>query len=330
MRTTKTTLLATGRYLPEREVTNAGLGALFPASRLPLIEQKTGIRSRRHAAPEEATSDLAFKAAIPALLRAGIQAKDLDVIIVATSSPDRLIPATATRVQQLLGASSAYAFDLNAVCTGSLYALNVAAALIDSGRAANVLVITADTYSRFLNPKDFSTYPYFGDGAGAVLLGRSTAGGAPEMQECILHADGAGFDTIQIAGGGARLPWNRLSNENDAFFSMNGRDVFEFAVSRGSEVVGELLAAAKLKPDDVSAVITHQANINIVDRIAVNTAIPRSRFFVNLDKYGNTAGASIFIALDEWLAAGGGRPGDQLILVGFGGGLTWGACRFSF
>ena len=327
---TKTTILASGSYLPGHVVDNRDLASLFPSSRLPMIEQKTGIRSRRHAAADEATSDLAFKAALPCLSQAGIPVADLDVIIVATSSPDRLIPATAARVQQLLGAAQAYAFDLNAVCTGSLYALNVAAGLIDSGRARTVLVIASDTYSRFLNPKDFSTYPYFGDGAGAVLLGQAQSGQAAGFHECILHADGTGFDTIQIAGGGARLPAPLIRNESDAYFSMNGRDVFEFAVKRGSEVLGELLTKSALKPADISAVITHQANINIIDQIAVKTGIPRQKFFVNLDKYGNTAGASILIALDEWLRSGGGASGDQLLLVGFGGGLTWGACRFSF
>lgn len=315
-------IAATGSYVPEEVVLNADL-AQFPAEALPLIEQKTGVKARRRAAASQCTSDLAILAAERCLAKSAITADQIDGIILATSSPDRIQPATAVSVQHAIGAGRAFAFDLNSVCSGAIYALQVARSMIESGQCGNVLVLASEVYSRFLNPKDFATFPYFGDGAGAVLLqaGEGVAG----IQNCLLRTDGAGADVIQVPGGGSRMPSYQLGKPADAYFRMNGKQVYEFAVTRGSEVVLELLNKAGLGADAVRLIVAHQANINIIQELSLRTGISRDRFFVNLDRYGNTAAASVPIALDEALAQGLARVGDRVVLVGFGGGLSWGA-----
>jgi 3-oxoacyl-[acyl-carrier-protein] synthase-3 len=321
-------LAGTGSYLPQKRVLNSELSQ-FPLGAIPLIEVKTGVKSRHFADPSEATSDLAAKAASACLKDAGVSVADVDGIILATSSPDRSIPATATRVQMLLGATSAFACDVNAVCSGAVYAIHLADGLIRSGMNRTVLVIAAEIYSRILNPKDFSTYPYFGDGAGAVLLTGSEKEDGPRVLRTILKADGAGSDLIQVPAGGTMMPYSALSTPNQIFFAMNGRAVFEFAVSKGAAVIEEMLQAADLKRTQIAHVILHQANINIVNRIAELTNISRERFYVNLDEIGNTAGASVLIALDQLRKSGKSRAGDLAVVVAFGGGLSWGCSLVS-
>lgn len=315
-------IVSTGSYLPENVVGNDDLKQ-FPAATLPLIEQKTGVKTRRHAAPGQCTSDLAAEAGARCLEAAGMAAADLDAIILATSSPDRIQPATATRVQTRLGAARAYAFDVNSVCTGGIYALHVGDALISSGLARRVLVIASEVYSRYLNPRDFSTYPYFGDGAGAVLLGAD--GGAAEIVAAELHSDGGGADVIQVPGGGTMLPFAKMSTPAEAFFRMVGREVYEFAVTRGTEVIRNLLCTAGVSVDAVNAFVLHQANINIIRNIASNLGTPNDRFVINLDRYGNTAAASVLIALDECMRSGCNPSGGYVVMAAFGGGLSWGA-----
>lgn len=314
-------VVGTGSYLPEKVVRNEDLKQ-FPAPSIALIAEKTGVRERRHAAEGESTSDLAARAGLAALANGKLNPADLDCIVLATSSPDRFQPATATRVQQLLGATRAFAFDVNSVCTGGVYALAIADSFIKSGFCRNALVIAAEVYSRFLNPQDISTYPYFGDGAGAVLLNATDTG--PGIIRTILKADGGGADVIQVPGGGSMKPF-AACNPQDLFFKMKGREVFQFATTKGSEVIEELLSSAGLARESVACVITHQANINIIAELSQRLSIPREKFFVNLDRYGNTAGASVFIALDEALASGAAKSGDHLVLAAFGGGLSWGA-----
>jgi 3-oxoacyl-[acyl-carrier-protein] synthase-3 len=316
-------ILSTGAYLPERRVPNEAL-THFPAASLPLVAQKTGVKARHYAAEGQFTSDLAAAAARNCLGTAGIGAAGVHAIILATSSPDRLHPATATRVQELIGATGAFAFDVNSVCSGAIYAIHLARALIGSGMSDSVLVIGAEIYSRFLNPKDFSTYPYFGDGAGALLLGPVDDGGGGILHS-ICRSDGSGADTIQVPAGGTMLPVATLADPDDAFFRMRGRQVYDFAVQKGSEVVRELLDAARTPISDVAKIIPHQANVNILREQAARLGIEPERFFVNLDRVGNTAAASIPIALDEAVKSGAVRPGDLIVLVGFGGGLSWGA-----
>lgn len=316
-------LIATGACVPERVVQNADL-TQFPSGALHLIEAKTGIKARRHAAADECASDLAIVAARQCLERAGFAADRLDAILVATSSPDRIQPATATRVQHAIGATSAFAFDINAVCSGAVYGMCLADSLIRAGTCRSVLVIGAEVYSKFLNPADFSTFPYFGDGAGAALF-CADADERFGVLESVLHSDGAGADLVQIPAGGARLHATRVENDKDCFFQMDGKAVYSFATSKAPAVVTELLAKAGVERDAVRFVITHQANLNIIREIASKVGIDFGRFITNLDRYGNTAAASILLALDELYESGAVHDGDLLVTVGFGGGLAWGA-----
>jgi len=251
---------ATGSYLPTREIRNQDLKQ-FPASAQALIQEKTGILARRYAADDECTSDLAAQAGRACLLMAGCQPEEVQAIIVATSSPDRMQPSTAARAQHVLGAKNAFAFDVNSVCTGAIYALELGNALVKSGRVTNVLILAAEVYSRILNPSDFSTCPYFGDGAGAALLEASERSGG--ILHTILKTDGSGHDVIQVPAGGTMRPYAKMASPKEQYFTMKGREVYDFAVSRGAEVIVELLAALGLSTDEVSHVIPHQANINI-------------------------------------------------------------------
>jgi 3-oxoacyl-[acyl-carrier-protein] synthase-3 len=324
MKPVKSKLLATGCYLPAKLVRNEDLTQFSPAV-ISLIAEKTGVRERRHASEGENTSDLATHAARAALAKAQFDPAKLQCIILATSSPDRIHPATATRLQHAIGASNAFAFDVNSVCSGGLYAVAVGDAFIRSGFCENTLVVASEIYSRFLNPEDVSTYPYFGDGAGAVLLSGSEDGGG--IEKILLRSDGAGANMIQVPGGGTMKPLSACTAQ-DMFFRMRGREVFHFAVTKGAEVIQELLASSRLEKESVACFITHQANINIVRELSQRLKIPIGKFYVNLDRYGNTAAASTFIALDEALATGAARPGDYVVLAVFGGGLSWGAGLF--
>jgi 3-oxoacyl-[acyl-carrier-protein] synthase-3 len=320
------TIVASGVYLPSREVTNSEL-TMFPPESLPLIEQKTGIRARRHADDGQVTSDLAAEAGRDCLGHAGVNPDQVDAIILATSSPDRLLSATAARVQHLLGANHAFAFDINSVCSGAVFAIDIADAWLRVGRCRRILVIAAEIYSRFLNPKDFSTYPYFGDGAGAVLMEQS-ADNHRGLIGRALFTDGTGYDLIRIPAGGSACPASRIKRETDAYFTMSGRDVFAFATQRGPEAIHAALEKANVRPGEVRWVVLHQANINIINEIAQRSGIPRSRFFVNLQRLGNTAGASVLIALHELRESGELSAGDIVVVAGFGGGLSWGAVVF--
>jgi 3-oxoacyl-[acyl-carrier-protein] synthase III len=318
-----TRILATASYLPERVVPNEAL-TQFPATALSLIAEKTGISVRRYAADDEQTSDLGAKAARACLERAGVSPDDLDAIVLATSSPDRVQPATATRLQHLIGARRAYAFDLNSVCSGAVFALNVADALVRSGSAARVLVVASELYSRsHLNPRDFSTSACLGDGAAAVLVGRDERGHA--LVGSALHTDGAGADLIQIPAGGTMLPYAKMERPQDAYFTMRGKDVQEFAIAQGSAVVNELLATHGIDRADVAFVVPHQANIGVLRGLASQLGIDFSKFVVTLDRYGNTAAASVLIAFDDLLASRRVQRGDLVVLVVFGGGLSWAA-----
>jgi 3-oxoacyl-[acyl-carrier-protein] synthase-3 len=317
-------LVSTGSYLPDTVVTNESL-TQFPPHTLPLIEAKTGVRERRHAAEGQCTSDLGREAARQCLERAGVEGAALDAVILTTSSPDRIQPATATRVQEAIGARGAFAFDLNSVCAGGVYALHVADAMIRAGTSRTVLVVASEVYSRYLNPKDFSTFPYFGDGAAAVLLRAAEETEPGGIVGSLLGSDGSRDHVIQIPAGGTMLPYGKLSRPSDVYFKMRGREVYEFAVTQGSAVVRQLLQRHGIGKDEVAFVVPHQANVNVVNELAERLEVERDRFIVNLDRYGNTAGASVLIGLDELCQSGRLRSGDHIILVAFGGGLSWGA-----
>ena len=314
-------IISTGSCIPERLVKNSDL-TQFPASAIPLISLKTGVLERHFVAEREKTSDIAFKAAKNALDKVSFPAEKLDAVILASSTSDRIIPATAAKIADMLGAKNAFAFDLNSVCTSGLLGIWVAKSLLLSGYR-NILIVAADTYSKILNPKDFSTYPYFGDGAGAVLLSNDMDS-ALEVLGGIFASDGSGYEMVTVRGGGSETPHNKLTSESDCYFSMKGRDVYEFAISRASECISKLMNSEKISSSEVSQLILHQANINIIKKISEAVGLPMSKCFVNLDKYGNTAGASVLIALDEYLSSGA-NTGGSIILSAFGGGLTWGA-----
>lgn len=317
------TMLSTGSYLPERVVPNAAL-TQFPAATLPMIAEKTGISARRYAADDESTSDLGAKAARLCLERAGVVPEDVDVLILATSSPDRIQPATATRVQELLGARNAYAFDVGSVCSGAVFALHLADSLVKSGGAERVLVVASELYSRsHLNHRDFSTCACLGDGAGAVLVGAGRPGHG--IVATRLHTDGSGADLIQVPAGGTMLPYAKMERPQDAYFMMRGKDVQDFVITQGSAVVDELLEATGVDRRDVAFVVPHQANINVLQGLAERLGIDFSKFVVTLDRYGNTAGASVLIAFDDLVTSGRVQPGALVVLVVFGGGLSWAA-----
>jgi 3-oxoacyl-[acyl-carrier-protein] synthase III len=318
----KPTILSTGSYLPENIVFNDDLKQ-FPAGILKLIRERTGVEARRFANDSQCTSDLGIIAAQRCLAKVDFDSKLIDAIILATSSPDRIQPASATRIQHQIGASEAFAFDINSVCSGSIYALEIANSLITVGRCKNILVIGAEVYSKFIDPKDFSTYPYFGDGAGAVLL--SASSNADSSFYSILKSDGAKADIIQIPAGGTMLPYLQIDNPKDVYFRMVGREVYAFAISKGSEIIEEVINKTGTNKDDIEYVIPHQANINIIKDLSRLTQISVDKFIVNLDKYGNTAAASVLIALDELIESNKLKRGDFILMVAFGGGVSWGA-----
>lgn len=314
---------STGRYLPEKIIPNEVLTQFSPEARR-LIGEKTGVLSRRCAADDECTSDLAIKAARACLRKSGVPPEDIDGIVVSTSSPDRMQPATATRVQHEIGAKKAFAFDINSVCSGGSFGIEVSDSFIRSGKYENILLIAAEMYSRILNKKDFSTYPFFGDGAGAVLL-RADASGRRGILHSCLETDGSGNNTICVPGGGTMLPYEKITSPRMAYFKMKGEDVFAFSIDKGPRIIQRLITEAGVDIAEIKLFICHQANINILHRIADSLGLPRERFYVNLDRYGNTASASILIALDEVLSEGRAVPDDLVMLVTFGGGFSWGA-----
>jgi 3-oxoacyl-[acyl-carrier-protein] synthase-3 len=315
-------ILSTGSYLPETALFNEDM-AQFPQSSLKLIAEKTGVTARRVASEDQCTSDLAVNAARFCLEKVDFPPKRVEGIIVSTSSPDRIQPATATRVQNQLGADNAFAFDINSVCSGSTFGISLADALIKSGKHENILFIAAEVYSRILNRKDFSTYPFFGDGSGAILFQ------ADSSNRGILHSrlrtDGSGSEAICVPAGGTMLPFSRMNDPGEALFRMRGRVVFEFAVRRGSEIILQMLEEAGVLPEQIKCFICHQANINIITKVAENIGVSPEKFYVNLDRYGNTASASVPIALDEAITEGTVSEGDLVVTVAFGGGLSWGA-----
>lgn len=312
----------TGSYVPEHNVHNEALDQ-FPKPAQLLISQKTGVFCRRHAGTDQCTSDLALAAAERCLKRIDFPPEKVEAIMLSTSSPDRIQPATAARLQHLLGAEKAFAFDINSVCSGSTYGIALAQSLIASKMCTNVLFIAAEVYSKILNPKDFSTFPYFGDGSGAILFTADGTGGG--VLHSILGTDGSGSDTICVPGGGTMMPFDRMKDNKSAYFHMKGREVFNFAVTKGSEIIKRLMNEADVSADQIKCFICHQANVNILIKIAEQLEIEEEKFFMNIFRYGNTASASVLIAMDEAVSSGMIEFGDLVVTASFGGGLSWGA-----
>lgn len=324
---TGATVVGVGACLPDRVVTNDDLAARMDTSD-EWIRTRTGIRARRWSSGES-TSDLAVGAGRRAMASAGVGR--VDAVIVATTTPDRRCPATAPEVAARLGMVGVAAHDVAAVCTGFLYGLANAAGLIAGGSAESVLLIGAETFSTILNPADRATLVVFGDGAGAVVLAAGDPTGPGAIGPTVLGSDGGHYDLIQIPAGGSRqLSSGTQAPAADHYFQMAGREVFRYAVERMSSVALEALDRAGLTPDEIDYVIPHQANARISDAIGKRLGIEPGRMLSNLETVGNTAAASIPLLLAEANADGRIRAGDRLLLVAFGGGLTWGATTLSW
>ena len=316
-------IVGTGSYLPARIVTNKELSESVDTTD-EWIFKKTGIRQRHIADASEASSDLALLASLEALRSAGLHPEELDLIILATSSPDMIQPSTAAILQGRLGAWGAGAFDLNAVCTGFIYALSSAFGMMRGcDRYRRVLVVGAETYSRILDWKDRTSCVFFGDGAGAVVLAETDG---PGYLSQFLAADGRGWDVIKLPAGGSRMPASQTTlDEGHHAFRMQGRKVWEFATRVLPDSVRQAAAAADVQVKDIDWVISHQANINIIREGMKALGLPMERTYTTIEHTANTSGASIPIALDEAARSGRLRPGQLICLVGFGGGLTWGS-----
>lgn len=316
-------ILGTGSYVPEKILTNFDLEKTLDTSDTWIV-QRTGIHERRIAAPEESTVSLSVAAAKKALAAAEVSPKDVDLLILTTSTADYQISSSAPIIANELGCGKIPAFDLNAVCAGFVYGFCVAAGLLESGMYKNCLLIGSDVYSRILNWEDRNSCILFGDGAGAILLKKEN--GAPNILAHDYSSDGSGSAYIRIPVGGSKIPYN--SNENiakeDLYFKMEGKKVYEFTIKEIPACVKRLIEKANIASSDLNAVIFHQANIRIIDAVAKDCEIPIEKFFINIQKYGNTSSASVPLALDEAVRKGKIKTGDKVMLLGFGGGLSWG------
>jgi 3-oxoacyl-[acyl-carrier-protein] synthase III len=305
-----------GSYLPERVITNAELAARLDTSD-DWIVQRTGIRERRVAADGEACSDLARAAAEGALAAAGMKASELDLLVLATATPDNTFPATAARVQAKLGMGSGAAFDVQAVCSGFIYALATADNFIKAGQAKNALVIGAETFSRILDWEDRGTCVLFGDGAGALVL-RAEKGGERGILSTHIHSDGRDYDLLYVDGGPS-------TTQTTGVLRMEGREIFKLAVKRLADAVDEALAANKLTARDVDWLVPHQANRRIIDAMGRKLGLPPEKVVVTIERHANTSAASIPLALAEGASDGRIKPGQLVLMEAMGGGLTWGA-----
>ena len=319
-------ITGTGSYLPPRRLTNADLAAELALQGVETsddwIVERTGIRARHFAAPDVCSSDLGLEAAKNALDAAGLQASDIDLIIVATSTPDMVFPSTACILQNKLGVAGCPAFDIQAVCSGFVYALTIADAMIKSGSASKTLVIGAEVFSRILDFSDRTTCVLFGDGAGAVVL---EASDTPGILASDLHADGKYVDILCVPGhvsGGKVL--------GHALLQMDGQAVFKLAVGVLDSAARATLAKANLQATDIDWLIPHQANIRIMQSTAKKLKMPAEKLIVTVDQHGNTSAASIPLALDASVRSGKIKKGDVLMLEGVGGGFTWGAVLLTY
>ena len=305
-----------GCKVPDRVVTNDELSQHVDTSDEWIVE-RTGIRERRIAAPEEALSDLALPAARVALEQAGLEGKDIDLIIVATVTPDMAFPSTGAILADQLGATDAAAYDLSAGCTGFMYALAQGYGMLAGGLAKRALVVGGDVLSKILDWSDRSTLVLFGDGAGAVILEAASEQGFLGFE---LGADGGGGSSLWLPGSGSRT-----FDDPERFVKMNGREVFKFATRILVQSAEDLLAQCNATIDDVDVYIPHQANVRIIEHATRKLGVPSDRVVINVDRYGNTSSGSIPLALADALADGRLRPGQLVLMTGMGAGLTWGS-----
>src|ERR1700704_3410515 len=314
-------IVGTGSYTPEKVLTNADLTAIVDTTD-EWITTRTGIKERRIAAKDEQTSDMATKAALKALEQAEIDPKEVDLILVATATPDMLFPATACFVQKKIGAKNAACLDISAACAGFLFGIEIAQQFITSHTHNTVLVIGAEKLSSITNWTDRNTCVLFGDGAGAAVL--QHRGRAHGVISTHIGSDGEFTDILFMPGGGSRCPITRENaNMNLATIHMTGKEVYKQAVIAMLNAAKKALDLAGLSIEDIACVIPHQANLRIMEAIADRLGISRDKMFVNLDRYGNTSAAAVAIALDEANRSGRIKRGDYVLMVVFGGGLTW-------
>jgi 3-oxoacyl-[acyl-carrier-protein] synthase III len=309
-------IAGTGSYLPARVMTNHDFAARLDTSDA-WIRERTGIVQRHIAEDSQASSDLALEASRAALKAAGVAAEEIDLIVVATSTPDFIFPSTACLLQAKLGVKGCAAFDVQAVCSGFVYALATADSFMKGGTYKKALVVGAEVFSRILDWNDRGTCVLFGDGAGAVVL---AADSKPGIHCSVLHADGSQVDLLSVPGN-----VSKGCVIGSPFLQMNGQGVFKFAVKVLDEVARETVALAGMALEDVDWLIPHQANVRILDATARRLGLPREKLVVTVDHHGNTSAASVPLALDEYVRAGKIRAGQRVLMQGVGGGFTWGA-----
>ncbi|MFQ5540014.1 MAG: beta-ketoacyl-ACP synthase III [Candidatus Binatia bacterium] len=325
----KTVILGTGSELPPKVMTNADLENIIDTSD-EWITARTGIKERRILEEGKGSADMAYRASVYALKAAGLEAKDLEAIIVGTVTPDYPMPSSACVLEDMLGARKVFSFDVNAACSGFLNALAVVDSFIRTGKIRNALVVGSDTLSRLLNWQDRSTCILFGDGAGAIVVG-STSDGSRGILSTRLRTDGSYAKTLYVPAGGSLKPTNLESiQKSEHKITMNGKEVFKVAVRSMEEISLEALEDAGVGVDEISLVIPHQANRRIISALADRLKVPMEKVVVNVDKYGNTSAASVPVALDEAWRQGRIHPGDVVLLNAFGAGFAWGAAVIRF
>ena len=315
-------VVGVGMHVPTKVLTNFDLEKMVETSD-EWIQSRTGIRERRIAEPGTATSDLAVEAAKHALKQAGLTPKDIDLLLVATTSPDMLFPSAACLVQNRLGAQQAVCFDLSAACSGSVFAMITAQQYLAMGRYKRALVVGAEVLSSFVDWTDRSTCVLFGDGAGACVMTPVSRGGILATD---MGSDGSAAELLYMPGGGSKHPPSHASvDQRLHFLRMNGTEIFKLAVRRMADSAQAVMTQAGLKAEEVECFIPHQANIRIIEAVAKRAGVPMEKVFVNVDRYGNTSAASNLIALYEAVQGGTIARGDHVVLVAFGAGLTWGS-----
>ena len=321
---TRAQIIGTGSYAPAKVMTNADLAKVVETSDAWIVE-RTGIKERRVAAEDEVTSDMAVKAAIRALEMSNTRADELDMIVVGTISPDMPMPACAAFVAHKLGAKKAFAFDVSAACAGSLFGMSIASQYIQTGAVKRALVIGVELLTRIIDWEDRNTCVLFGDAAGAMVLGPSSDPNRGILSTH-LHTEGALTDILCIKGGGSKHPMNALALEQKLHkVSMNGREVFKFAVRSLTDAVNEALDHNQISAGEVTHLIAHQANLRIIDAVIDRLKIAREKAWLNIEKYGNTSSASLPMTLDEANRAGRLKPNDTIAMMAIGAGMSWGS-----
>jgi len=316
-------IASTGRWLPDNVVTNFDLEKRLDTSD-EWIRQRTGIRERRIAPPGINAAEMGTEAAKVAMCRAGVQPGEIDLLVVAPATPDRLLPATACDIQAMIGAKNAAAFDISAACSGFIYALQVAEGQIAAGRAEIALVISTEKMTGIVDWNDRSTFVLFGDGAGAVIVKKADNGRG--VLSSFIRSDGTLAELLWRPGGGLKEPFDVAMIDNKSHFvKMAGSEVFKAAVRSMAEAADQALIKAGMTGDDIDLLIPHQANIRIIEATAKYAKIPMDKVFVNVDRYGNMSSATVPIALDEAIEHGRVKRGDNILMVAFGAGFTWGS-----